>query len=77
MIYLNSSKHLKHACEFLVSKQMPDGGWGESYKACETGEWVDHTQSQVVQTSWAVMALMSAKYPNQDCIRRGIQVHFY
>jgi len=29
--YRNSAS-AKRACEFLVSKQMSDGGWGESYK---------------------------------------------
>jgi lanosterol synthase len=31
--YTNSAR-VKRACEFLLSKQMPDGGWGESYKVC-------------------------------------------
>ncbi len=26
------STYVKRACDFLVSKQRPDGGWGESYK---------------------------------------------
>lgn len=29
-----SSERAKRACEFLVSKQKADGGWGESYKVC-------------------------------------------
>lgn len=29
--YQNSSS-VRKACEFLLSKQMDDGGWGESYK---------------------------------------------
>jgi hypothetical protein len=27
-----NSTHAKRACEFLLSKQKPDGGWGESYQ---------------------------------------------
>jgi lanosterol synthase len=27
-----TSPAAKKACEFLVSKQRPDGGWGESYE---------------------------------------------
>ena len=53
---------------------MDDGGWGESYKACETGVWVNHSQSQVVQTAWAVMALMIAHYPERNVIDRGIHL---
>ncbi|KAJ3324388.1 Lanosterol synthase (Oxidosqualene--lanosterol cyclase) [Boothiomyces sp. JEL0866] len=66
--------NMRRACEFLVSKQMPDGGWGESYKSCETGEWHNLPTSQVVQTSWALLALMAAKYENKDVIKRGIQL---
>jgi len=27
-----NSEHVKKACEFVLGKQMEDGGWGESYK---------------------------------------------
>lgn len=30
----NSEAQLR-ACEFLLSKQCPDGGWGESYLSCQ------------------------------------------
>ncbi|RKP10862.1 terpenoid cyclases/protein prenyltransferase alpha-alpha toroid [Thamnocephalis sphaerospora] len=69
-----NSKHVRKGCDFLISKQMKDGGWGESYKSCETGEYVHTATSQVVQTSWAVLALMAAKYPDQEPIRRGIKL---
>ncbi|KAL2917348.1 Lanosterol synthase (Oxidosqualene--lanosterol cyclase) [Polyrhizophydium stewartii] len=68
----DNSDNVRRGCDFLVSKQMADGGWGESYRACEIAEWVNHEQSQVVQTSWALMALMAAKYPDVQVIRRGI-----
>jgi len=71
-----NSPQVKKACDFLVSKQMDDGGWGESYKACETGQWVDHELSQVVNTAWAVLALMSARCHNKRVIERGLQVSF-
>lgn len=31
--YTNSD-HVRRACDFIVGKQMQDGGWGESYKVC-------------------------------------------
>lgn len=31
--YANSER-VRRACEFLVSKQMADGGWGETYMVC-------------------------------------------
>jgi lanosterol synthase len=65
---------LQKACEFLVGKQMVDGGWGESYQSCESGVYVNHKSSQVVQTAWAVIALMSAQYPKQENIKKGIDL---
>ncbi|KAH6575441.1 hypothetical protein BASA60_005028 [Batrachochytrium salamandrivorans] len=67
-----SSDSLRSACDGLVEKQMWDGGWGESYRTCETGVWVNHKQSQVVQTAWALMSLMAAKYPMPSPIKKGI-----
>ena len=69
-----NSERMKKACEFLLSKQMNDGGWGESYRACETGAWANHESSQVVQTAWAVLSLMVADYPEKDPIKRGIDL---
>lgn len=68
-----SSNELRKACDFLVSKQKEDGGWGESYRSCETGVYCQHENSQVVQTSWAVLALMAAEYPEKQVISRAIQ----
>jgi squalene cyclase len=38
------------ACEYLLSKQQDDGGWGETFMSCVTREYVQHPQSQVVNT---------------------------
>lgn len=69
-----TSEYSRRACEFLISKQRADGGWGESYQTCERGEWVEHAESQVVQTSWAVMSLMYAHYPHPEPIERGVKL---
>lgn len=29
-----TSESARRACEFLLDKQMDDGGWGETYKVC-------------------------------------------
>ncbi|MCJ1398857.1 Lanosterol synthase (Oxidosqualene--lanosterol cyclase) [Xylographa trunciseda] len=71
--YANSPSVAK-ACEFFVSKQKDDGGWGESYKSCETGVYVQHENSQVVQTCWALLGLMEAEFPRRDVIERGIRL---
>jgi lanosterol synthase len=65
----------KRACEFLVGKQNEDGGWGESHESCELGVWTYHVDgSQVVNTAWALLGLMYAKYPDKEVLRRGIKV---
>lgn len=32
--HYDNSASVRKACEFILSKQMSDGGWGESYKVC-------------------------------------------
>ncbi|KAF9114734.1 Lanosterol synthase (Oxidosqualene--lanosterol cyclase) [Mortierella sp. AM989] len=73
MSYANSYE-IENACKFLLSKQRQDGGWGESYKSCEQHKYIEHENSQVVQTAWALMALMAAKCPDHDAIKRGIHL---
>jgi squalene cyclase len=34
--------------------------------------WVEHDNTQVVQTSWAAMALMYAKYPHTKPIEKAV-----
>lgn len=43
--------------------------WGQTCEACA---WVEHDNTQVVQTSWAAMALMYAKYPDTEPIKRAV-----
>jgi len=71
---LQSSFTLQRGCEFLLQKQNKDGGWGESYQSCVTKQYVPHEQSQVVNTCWALLALMAADCPDPEPIRRGIQL---
>lgn len=72
--YYDTSDHAKRGCDFLISKQEEDGGWGESYKSCELHVYSPNEKSQVVNTAFAVMALLEAKYPHKEPIRRGIEL---
>lgn len=48
-----NSERVQRACKFFLDRQNEDGGWGESYKSCETGTWCQHPDgSQVVNTAW-------------------------
>ncbi|KAK8858537.1 hypothetical protein IAR55_002764 [Kwoniella newhampshirensis] len=68
------SERVKLACDFLVQRQMSDGGWGETYMSCVTGEYAQHENSQVVQTSWAVLALIYAQYPDKSVVDRAAKL---
>lgn len=69
----SNSNRVKKACEFFIGKQRDDGGWGESYKSCETGVYVQR-ESQVVMTSWAIIGLLVAEYPDREPIERGVKL---
>ena len=69
-----NSKRVRRACEFLLSKQMADGGWGESYKGCEQNVYIHHEKSQVVQTAWACISLMEAGYPHKEPIKKALRM---
>ena len=65
------SPALRKACRWLVSKQRLDGGWGEHFQGCLTNQYVEHTQSQVIQTAWAMMALLAVGTNHWDAIAKG------
>ena len=62
-----------HAAEWLMTTQRADGGWGEHFSGCLTGRYVEHPQSQVVMTSWALLALMEVLPHTAPAITRGIE----
>lgn len=64
----------KRGCDFLISKQLPDGGWSESMKSCETHTYVNGPKSLVVQTAWALIGLILAEYPDRKLIAKGIKL---
>ena len=69
----SNSHTVRRGCEFLLSKQHEDGGWGESYRSCETGVYVDR-ECQVVMTSWAIIGLMAAQYPERGRIEIAVKL---
>ncbi|CAM4918016.1 unnamed protein product [Rotaria socialis] len=74
------SKIINESVKFLLSKQNLDGGWGESYLSCVYKSYIScvyksyihHEQSQVVNTAWTVLSLMSAK-ADSIAIQKGIR----
>jgi lanosterol synthase len=43
-------------------------------QSCEQAAWVEHADSQVVQTCWAAMALMYARYPYPGPLERAVKL---
>ncbi|GLT94391.1 hypothetical protein SLE2022_121330 [Rubroshorea leprosula] len=73
-----NSPTLRKACEFLLSKQLPNGGWGESYLSCSKKEYInlEGNRANLVQTAWALLSLIKAGQAEVDPtpIHRGIKV---
>ncbi len=65
---------INKACDFLINKQMPDGGWGETYESCAKMVYTQAETSQVVNTAWALLALQAASSDEQEAIQRGIDL---
>jgi lanosterol synthase len=53
---------LKRAGRWLVATRLPDGGWGESWQGCLRRRPLPAERSQVIMTSWALIALLKAGY---------------
>ena len=60
-------------CRWLLDHQRDDGGWGEHHSGCLTGRYVAHEESQVIQTAWAVIALLEAADSDWAAISRGVR----
>ncbi|AET41468.1 lanosterol synthase ERG7 Ecym_8182 [Eremothecium cymbalariae DBVPG len=70
-----NSEVVRRGCDFLVKKQLSDGGWSESIKSAELMCYInDDKGSLVVPTSWALIGLLLADYPDKEVIDRGIQL---
>lgn len=43
----------------------------DASKSCVTMQYVQHEKSQVVQTAWAVLALIYGEYPDKEVIKKA------
>ncbi|KAK7363944.1 hypothetical protein VNO80_12222 [Phaseolus coccineus] len=61
---------IRRGCEFLLSNQQLSGGWGESYVACQQMVYtnLEGNKSHVVNTAWAMLALIEAEQGQRDPI---------
>ncbi|PSS20732.1 Lupeol synthase [Actinidia chinensis var. chinensis] len=69
---------LRRACKFLLDKQLPEGGWGESYLSSVNKVYtnIQGNKSTLVQTSWALLSLIDAGQAEFDPtpIDRGMRL---
>ncbi|KAE9617061.1 hypothetical protein Lal_00034964 [Lupinus albus] len=74
----HNSPSLRKACKFLLSKQLPNGGWGESYLSSTKKVYtnLEGNRANLVQTSWALLSLILAGQADIDPtpIHNGIKL---
>ncbi|XP_027906857.1 cycloartenol synthase-like [Vigna unguiculata] len=60
--------NITKACQFLLSKQLPSGGWGESYLSSQNQVYtnLEGNKPHVVNTGWAMLALLEAGQAERD-----------
>ncbi|KAK3121299.1 hypothetical protein QOZ80_8BG0650330 [Eleusine coracana subsp. coracana] len=63
-----NSMNIRKACKFLLSKQLRNGGWSESHLSSRTKAYtnLDGGKSHIVNTAWAMLALMKAGQEERD-----------
>ncbi|WCJ36159.1 Cycloartenol synthase [Euphorbia peplus] len=64
----HNCSRIRKACELLLSKQCPSGGWGESYLSCQEKVYtnLEDNKSNLLNTCWAMMALIEAGQAERD-----------
>jgi squalene/oxidosqualene cyclase-like protein len=78
-----SGAEIRKGVEFLLGKQNPNGGWGESYLACVNKVYpadgtgnncpgLGEDNSGVVNTAWALLGLLAAECEDRAAIDRGV-----
>uniref|UniRef100_A0A9I9E7E2 Terpene cyclase/mutase family member n=1 Tax=Cucumis melo TaxID=3656 RepID=A0A9I9E7E2_CUCME len=63
-----NSESIRKATQYLLSKQLKSGGWGESYLSAHHKVYTDlkDGRSHIVNTSWALLALIQADQAQRD-----------
>jgi lanosterol synthase len=70
----HADRAITRACELLLSKQRPDGGWGEDGTSCRERRWIEAPEPLVAQTAWALSTLCRARHPSADAQKRAAEL---
>jgi len=66
------ARYVRRAVAWLVSKQNPDGGWGESCRSYAEADAHGVGESTPSQTAWALLALLCAGEVDSLSVLRGV-----
>ncbi|PRH78932.1 squalene--hopene cyclase [Streptomyces solincola] len=64
---------IRRAVDWLLSVQNEDGGWGEDLRSYRDPKWAGRGASTASQTSWALLALLSAGERDSTAAERGVR----
>jgi squalene-hopene/tetraprenyl-beta-curcumene cyclase len=68
-----SAPYVRKAVAWLLSRQNPDGGWGESCYTYDDPRTAGMGRSTPSQTAWALLALLHAGEAAHPAVTRGIR----
>ena len=68
-----SAPYVRKAVAWLLNRQNPDGGWGESCYTYNDARTAGMGKSTASQTAWALMALLHAGEAAHPAVDRGVQ----
>jgi squalene-hopene/tetraprenyl-beta-curcumene cyclase len=65
--------YVRKAAAWLLSRQNPDGGWGESCYSYEDPRTAGMGKSTASQTAWALMGLLHVGEAGSPAVARGVR----
>ncbi|KAL0012885.1 hypothetical protein SO802_007993 [Lithocarpus litseifolius] len=73
--YKNCSS-IRKACNYLLSKELASGGWGESYLSCQKKVYTNlkYNRPHIVNTGWAMLALIDTGQADSTPLHRAARI---
>ena len=68
-----AQEYVQRAVAWLVSRQNPDGGWGETLASYDDPELAGRGDSLPSQTAWALLALFAVGHTDGPAVDNGIR----